>query len=435
MKKCFSKIISAVIITALLLAAAACTPKVAITGNTTIDPNAGVIKAVSYYKATLSAQKISKFPDEFVTGINSYGWNVASGLYSGENLALSPASLELALLMTRTGAAGATADEMKAALSMSALSDEDILPSCKQLMWRANTNGMEAANSIWMQKDYSFRDTFISSCTNNFMTDAFTVDFQNDPSGATDSINKWASDKTNGKIPSMNPKPLDTYTQLVLVNALSFLGAWETPFNIENSYSQVFHGTQKDSSVLFMHDKREMLYAQTKSYQMISLPFTGDSAKSDSPYSMAFILPADGQNLTSLMNNLAATGFTSAVSGLAGAKVQLTLPKYEFTFDASMKETMQALGMNLAFDPDKADFSGMTDSDNRPCISDILHNCYIRVDENGTEADAETEPMMTTASASLDNDLKTFTADRPFLFAIYDETDNTILFLGVVGQL
>ena len=93
--------------------------------------------------------------------------------------------------------------------------------------------------------------------------------------------------------------------------------------------------------------------------------------------------------------------------------------------------------MNLAFDPEpgKAEFDGMTGSDNELCISDILHKCYIRVDEKGAEAAAVTEPIMTTASASIDDGQKNFTADRPFLFAIYDETDNTILFLGVVGQL
>jgi len=435
MKNRFSKIISAVLITSLLLTAAACASKNAGTDNTAAAANDGVIKAAASYKATLTAQTITAFPDAFVTGMNHYGWTAAARLYTGENLALSPASLELAILMTRTGALGATSDEMKTALSMSSLSDEDILVSCKQLMWRANTNGMESANSIWMQKDDSFRDTFIDSCTNHFMSDAFAVDFQMDPSGAADSINKWTSFKTNGKIPMMNSEPLDTYTRLVLVNALSFLGPWETPFAAENSYDQTFHGTQKDTSVIFMHDKREMLYSVTPSYQMISLPFTGTSAKSDSSYSMAFILPADGQDITDVMNDLAATGFASAVAGLAGAKVQLTLPKYEFTFDTSMKKTMQTLGMNLAFDPEKADFGGLTVSDNDLCISDILHTCSIRVDEKGTEVSAVTEPVMTSASASLDDDLKTFTADRPFLFAIYDETDNTILFLGAVGQL
>lgn len=435
MKNIFTKIISAVLMTALLLTSASCTLKVPGAGNTSDVTTGSVIKAAVSYKATLTAQKIAAFPDAFVSGMNQYGWTVASGLYNGENLAISPVSLELAILMTRTGAAGATADEMKTALSMSALSDEDILLACRQLMWRANTNGMETANSIWMEKDYSFSDTFIKSCTDNFMTDAYTVDFIKDAAGATDSINTWASDKTHGKIPEMNPNPLSADTRLVLINALYFLGDWEIPFMSDNSYDQVFYGAQKDASVKFMHDTRNMLYAETSSYQMISLPFKGTAENADSPYSMAFILPSEGQYVTDVMKELAADGFAAAAADLADAKVQLALPKYEFTFDASMQKTMQSLGMKLAFDPEKAQFDGMTGAANDLFISDILHKCYIRVDEEGAEAAAVTEVIMETTAMPVEEDLKRFNADRPFLFAIYDETDSTVLFLGAVGQL
>jgi len=434
-KKIFTRILSAVLMTAFLLTTAACASRGGTDSTSAADDITNTAEVS--YKAALTAQKISAFPDAFVSGMNQYGWTVASQLYDGENLSISPASLELAILMTRTGAIGATAGEMKTALSMSALSDEDILAACKQLMWRMNSNGLVAANSIWMQKEYPFSDTFINSCTNNFFSDAFIVDFMMDSPGATDSINSWASSITKGKIPKMNPEPLDPYTKLVLVNALYFLGDWKTPFTAEHNYDQTFHGTQKETTVTFMHDKRDMLYAETPSYQMVSLPFTGAEDKAESPYSMAFILPAQGQDVTALMNDLASTGFSSAIEGLAGTQVRLALPKFEFTVDISMVETMQSLGMNLAFSPEKdvAEFDGITGGPNDLSISDIIHKCYIRVDEKGAEAAAVTEPIMTSASASLDDDAKILTADRPFLFAIYDETDNSVLFLGVVGQI
>lgn len=200
-----------------------------------------------------------------MNGLNQYDWAAAADLYSDENLAISPASLELALLMTRTGAIGETSDEMKAALSMTDLSDEEILSACRRLMWRANTNGMEAANSLWMQKDSAFADSFISTSAESFMADAFGVDFFADAAGATDAINAWASDKTHSKIPEMNPEPLPADTRFVLINALYFLGDWE-------------------------------------------IPFKGSDDKADSPYSMAFILPAEGTEITAVMDELSEMG-------------------------------------------------------------------------------------------------------------------------------
>lgn len=437
MKNHIAKITSAVLMTALLLTAAcASSGGNNRTDSTTDSTTDGSVKtALVSYKATLTAQEIAAFPEAFVTGLNQYGWTVASYLYEGQNLAISPASLELAILMARTGAVGKTADEMKTALSMSALSDEEILSASRQLMWRTNSNGMEAANSLWMQKDYTFSEDFIKTCMEKFMADAFSVDFLTDAAGATDSINTWASDKTHGKIPEMNPSPLSSDTRLVLINALYFLGDWENSFAAEDTYEQTFRGTKKDADVSFMHSEENMLYAETPEYQMISLPFKGADNAADSPYSMVFILPADGQDITAVMDGLAANGFAAAAAELSQEKVQLALPKFEFTFDASMKKTMQSLGMTLAFDAGSAGFDGMTGSDNDLYISEILHKCYIRVDEEGAEAAAVTEVIMETTAMPVEEKMKTFTADRPFLFAIYDETDNSVLFLGAVGQL
>jgi len=393
MRKAILKFLSLTVLSAMLLGSAACAP-----GNGGGTTGTTTKSGTATYKATLTAQEITPFPDAFVSGMNAYGWNAAALLYDGKNLALSPASLELALLMTRTGAIDETAEEMKTALFMSDLSDEDILAACKQLMWRSNTNGMEAANSLWMQKDYPFSDAFIRTCNENFMTDAFSVDFAGDAAGSTDQINAWASEKTHGKIPEMNPQPLRNDTRLVLINALYFLGKWETPFVYGTSYNQVFHGASGDKETSFMHDMRGMLYSETPSFQMISLPFKGSEKDSDSPYSMAFILPGEGQDISSVMKELAAGGFSESCDALATTSVQLALPKFEYTFDTSMVKTMQALGMERAF-TGSAQLDGMTGGKNGLFISDIFHKCYIRVDEEGAEAAAVTEVVVEETAA------------------------------------
>lgn len=428
MKKIIRKVLAGTLTIAMLAAGTACAK------SGTAETTPPVRTDVLSYKATLTAQEIGAFPDAFVSGINQYGWTAAAKLYSGKNLALSPASLELALLMTRAGAVGETADEMKSALFMTGLSDDEILKASKQLMWRANTNGMEAANSIWMEKDYGFSADYIRALNDSFMSDAFAVDFINDAKKATDDINSWASDKTHGKIPEMNPAPLPADTKLVLVNALYFLGDWQNPFEANDSYKENFKTADGDVETMFMHKaEADMLYSETAGYQMISMPFKGAEGESDSPYSMAFILPAEGSDINELMNTIAEDGFSPAVKAMTNETVNLSLPKFEFTFDTSMVNTMEDLGMTKAF-TDAAEFDNMTGSANNLAISDILHKCYIRVDEEGAEAAAVTEVIMVETALAPQDDVKNFTADRPFLFAIYDETDNTVLFLGAVAN-
>jgi serine protease inhibitor len=428
MRKILQKFLAGTLMTAMLASGTACAKSG--TADTTAPNRTDALS----YKATLAKQEISAFPDAFVSGINQYGWTAAAKLYSGKNLALSPASLELALLMARAGAINGTADEMKSALFMTGLSDDEILKASKQLMWRANTNGMEAANSVWMQKDYGFSEDYIRALNDSFMSDAFAVDFMNDAKKATDGINSWASDKTHGKIPEMNPEPLPSDTKMVLVNALYFLGQWQSPFAAADSYKQNFITADGTVETMFMHmSEANMLYSETAGYQMISMPFKGAEGDADSPYSMAFILPAEGSDINELMNTIAKDGFSPAVKGMTNETVNLALPKFEFTFDTSMVKTMQDLGMITAF-TDAAEFDKMTGAPNSLAVSDILHKCYIRVDEEGAEAAAVTEVIMKETAMAPQDNVKNFTADRPFLFAIYDETDNTVLFLGAVAN-
>jgi serpin B len=125
-------------------------------------------------------------------------------------------------------------------------------------------------------------------------------------------------------------------------------------------------------------------------------------------------------------------GFAEALLGLSGQVTDIALPKFEYMYSVSLKDTLAVLGMPDAFDPDAADFSGMTEEVNDLYISEVLHKCYIRVDELGAEAAAATEVAM--AGTGMPADVKEFRADRPFLFVIYSHEDGTAAFMGAVND-
>ncbi|MBN1892313.1 MAG: hypothetical protein JW780_05980, partial [Clostridiales bacterium] len=390
---------------------------------------------IKSYEAVLSPKEITPFSSEFTTGINRYGFDVLLDLYDGENIAVSPASLELALLMTAMGATGATKDEMLSSLQMTGLSDEEILSSVSQLMWRTNNNGMETANSLWLQDDFGFAEKYLGICTGDFMADLYAVDYISDAEGATERINDWADEKTHGKIPKILNDELSEMTRLVLVNALYFLGDWVSPFTAEDTYDATFHGAKRDSEVPFMHALWHIRYYEGTSFQLIILPFIGDDEQ-NGPFAMSFILPKEGSTPEDAAKELSSIGFESAVSQASDAKVRISLPKFEFDYGTSVVETMKRLGMIEAFSG-QAQFDEMTGGNNDLFVSDIVHKTYVRVDEEGAEAAAVTAVVMDLAAMPIEDpeEVIDFNADRPFLFAIYDTTDNTVLFTGVTADL
>jgi serpin B len=395
-----------------------------ITGNKSV---------ASLYEAKLTKQDVTPFSTEFTNGMNKYGFEVLGDLYSDANISLSPASLELALLMASEGATGETHEEMLDALCMSDISGEEILGSVAQLMWRTNRNGMKTANSLWAQKDYSFGQDYLDICTKDFMADLASVDYENDASGATDAINDWVNWKTNGKVPVVFGAPVSEDTRMILVNSLYFLGEWADPFLEKYTIDQTFYGTSGEREVKFVHNTRDANYADGVTYQLLSLPFKGDS-KGDGPFAMAFILPRPEASMEEVIAELNGDGFSAALAASSQLQVQISIPKFEFEFETSLVEIMQSRGMTLAFGDD-ADFSIMTDEKNDLYISDIIHKTYIRVDEKGAEASAVSFTLFGEKSAPMEPPVNAiFCADRPFIFAIYDTTDNTVLFTGITAN-
>ncbi|MDD5016860.1 MAG: serpin family protein [Eubacteriales bacterium] len=390
---------------------------------------AGCVSASAIgYEATLSEQSIQALDEDFAKGVNAFGFDAANLLYdTGSNLALSPVSIELALLMTRTGASGDTAGEISAALSQSGQSDDDITSACRSLMWRANTGGMETANSIWLSDTYTFRDGFIDTCLNDFMADAMPLEIP----GATDEINAWISENTHGKIDKLLDEELPEETRIVLCNALYYLGEWVQPFEANDTFDEEFTTPGSTVTAPFMHSAWSVPYYENGDFSMISLDFK--SEEDEGEYAMALLLPKEGSDLSDMLTCMNSDTFSAALDALETQQVSIKIPKFEYSFFTPLKDTLDALGMRLAFSFD-ADFSAMTDTPNEIYIEEVLHKCYIRVDELGAEAAAATEVIALDTAIAPEPDPATFYADRPFLFAIYSKEDGTIAFMGAVND-
>ncbi len=380
------------------------------------------------YRAQLAAQPVGPLPDSFAAGVNGFGFAAAPLLFNTNgNLAFSPASLTLALSMTREGASGGTKDEMTAALGFDGLSDEEIRDACRSLMWRANTGGMEAANAVWLSQDYTFSKPFLTACMQDYFADAFPLTVP----GAMIAVNAWADEKTHGRIKQILNEEVSSDSPILLANALYFLNDWEHPFEANDTADGEFTAPDGPVTVPFMRSDREVPYYANDDFSMISLSFKSEADQGQ--YAMAFILPAEGKSLTDLLPRLDAATFKTALSEAEEQEVWIRLPKFDFEYYTEMHKTLVDLGMGQAFSRD-ADFSAMTEQPNGLYISNVLHKCYVRIDELGAEAAAVTVVEMRDGAAMQMTEPPKFYADRPFVFAIYSQEDGTIAFLGAVND-
>ena len=108
--------------------------------------------------------------------------------------------------------------------------------------------------------------------------------------------------------------------------------------------------------------------------------------------------------------------------------VEINLPKFTMETKYNLRNILIEMGMPTPFTP-SADFSGMTGIQDL-FIDSVIHQGFIEVNEQGTEAAAATAVTMT-MSAGPDQSI-VFNADHPFLYLIQHKETETILFMGKV---
>ena len=364
-----------------------------------------------------------------VNANNQFAFEMYSELNKAEesNLFYSPYSISAALAMTYEGAKEQTADEMK---SVFHFPENDILrPNFAAIYNKINEQAqdyeLKTGNALWVQKDYFLLQDYLDRVERYYAGKAANLDFANQTEESRQTINRFIEEQTNDKIKDLIPKGvLNSLTRLILTNAIYFKGTWQWEFDKADTKEQDFKITPdnvvKVPMMRMEPEKTEFNYADLENLQILELPYKGEEI------SMLILLPKE--NLDSIEFSLNAEKLTEYKNQIQSTKLDtIYLPKFEFDTKYTMNNVLKAMGMPTAFSM-SADFSGM-DGTQKLYIDKVIHQAYVKVDEQGTEAAAATAVVVSLKSAMPSN---VFRADHPFIFLIQETNTGNILFLGRV---
>jgi len=355
------------------------------------------------------------------------------------NQVVSPASLTTALAMTWGGARGETAEQMKRALHFTGTPGEVMQASGRlsaSLTDPARPLVFRIANRLFVEKSFQLQASFESATRAAYGAATEALDFKAAPEPARLRINGWVEGQTQNRIRNLVPaRGVDGETRLVLVNAIYFLGDWEEAFTKEATRPAPFHLTASTTkSVATMHRLDTLRFAQTAGLKALDLPYAGGAM------SMLLVLPDGIDGLPALEASLSPTKVESVIASLTSTRVLVALPKFEIdpASSLSLRELLESMGMGLAFDKVKADFTGIAnplDPRDRLSIGNVFHKAFVKVDEKGTEAAAATAVAMQRVGAAAPiTKPAEFIADHPFLFLIRDNATGLIVFMGRVAE-
>lgn len=367
---------------------------------------------------TASETKIS-------SSTGNFGLELLKTINAGDqdkNIFISPLSISMALTMALNGAEGETRREMEQALLLQGISPDSINASMKSLKDVLTSMDrkveMSIANSIWSRAGFPVEQDFIDVNKKYFDAEVAALDFNNPSSVNT--INSWVNKSTNRKITKIIDGAISPDVMMYLINAVYFKAPWKNRFKTEDTRDDVFKTTSNSPvpcKMMMLYGSRFKTYNSDK-FQVLDLPY------GNGRFGMTILLP-HGFTADELIESLPAQ-WNTIIAGLHEQEVGVEIPKFTIEYEKSLNEVLKELGMNLAFDANRADFSGISKG-GELFISDVKHKTYVKVNEEGTEAAAVTSVEATTTSGPA-----IFRADRPFVFAIRDYHSNTLLFLGKI---
>lgn len=332
------------------------------------------------------------------------------------NLVFSPTGLEAILRLLQQGARGETAAELNA------------LPLGQAVAFTA-MNPQEAC-ALFLDDSFELKEGIT-------VDSVYRLPLATNPVAAANAINNWVDIRTNGLIPAIvSAQDFSPLTRMVAAGALYLKERWLHPFNRYATQQDVVF-TQSDgtlATVTMMHNQADYRYAEGEDWQAVVLYYDTEGRLGEPGCFIGILPKGDARDFAS---SLTPDKFQWIRESLALTYEQDTivmLPRFEVNPGTlSLVSALNACGLNDIFTP-TANFSGFS---NKPLyISNIIQRCYVKTDEEGTEAAAVTAVTMDTWSAPPDSQFpREIIFNRPFIWVICDlNTNTTPYFMGLFEQ-
>merc|ERR1712203_826671 len=338
------------------------------------------------------------------------------------NFVLSPHSIHSVFSQLLQGSGGRTKEELESLLGVTA--SDSLVEQYRILGEGLSGEGFKQANLLAVANSFKPKREYRTSLNNGFQSDIREFDFGSNSLGSVQEINQYVEDVTNQKIKDLlADDDVDGLTRMVLINAVYFKANWQFAFNADETFESSFSSPEGSVSTQYMNREAEgrMLVDKERKMQILELPYE------DPNRSMLIVLPNAGTSTDDLVQRLGDLDLGSIRTDGRLAPTSISIPKFKLKFKTYLKQQMEQLGVRDLF-AQSANLTGI--SDEALSASEAVHQAFIEVSEEGTEAAAATAAVVGLRTAQQRK--REFFADRPFLFVVYDFAHGVTLFAGKV---
>ncbi|KAM9446091.1 serine protease inhibitor A3M-like [Clarias gariepinus] len=335
-----------------------------------------------------------------------------------QNIFYSPLSVSTALAALSLGAGGETHQQLLTGLGFnsSVFTNEKMHQTFLDLLQNLNQRSgvnINLGTAVYINDTFKPHLEFLEKMRRFYLCDGFTVDFTKSKQ-TTNQMNKYVSEKTNGKIRNFI-KDMDPRTLMYLLNYIYFKGNWSIPFDPEKTQKEKFYvKAETPVQVQMMRENNyfDVHYDRELSTYVLRLHY-------NESFSMILALP---KSLRVLQAALRPHHMVNWNRQMSERKYAIYLPKFSLKSSYSLINILKEIGMKDMF-TEKANFTGITDEE--ILISEAVHKATLDVDEVGTTATTVTGIRFSPRTGPM-----ILKFDKPFMIFIVDQKTQNILFMG-----
>jgi serpin B len=291
-----------------------------------------------------------------------------------KNTVVSPLSIQLALAALNSGARGNTKRQIGRVIG-GRLQKQERKQIFRQLIRhlkglrqddysspRQHTTKINPVTGIFVTKTTHAQQMFVQQVKRNLGANVHQCNFQRQPQQCRQVINRFVSQKTQGKINHIVPQDAITdNTKMILVNALQLKAPWGRQVRQHlNTKEAKFYplDTKKVKHVEVIETQGRYKYYEDELVKIVGVP------TEKKQLTLYVIVPKDKDGLTDVEKLHLQDGVQLKqlldVTDQHVRHVGVQLPKFQIKHKIDVRRTLRKQGVTDAFDPQRADFSGIT---------------------------------------------------------------------------
>jgi len=290
-----------------------------------------------------------------------------------KNTVVSPLSIQLALAALNSGARGNTKRQIGRVIGGRLQKQErkqifrTLIRHLKGLRQndystRQQTTKINPVTGIFLTMTTRAQQMFVQQVKRNLGANVHQCNFQRQPQQCRQTINRFVAQKTQGKITHIVPQDAITdNTKMILVNALQLKAPWgrQVRQHINTKEAKFYPlDTKKVKIVEVMETEGRFKYYEDELVKIVGLP------TEKKQLTMYVIVPKDKDGLTDVEKLHLQDGVQLKqllyVTDQRVRHVGVQLPKFQIKHKIDVRRTLRKQGVTDAFDPQRADFSGIT---------------------------------------------------------------------------